>query len=223
MQALPGADSDSAAVGRRCKLTLARKHHPVSSNFDCEKGHNSAFNLNPCFSELAPLHSGIRSDAEVRAPAHRRWGTISVDPSRQPPLGNTPPPPPSVISRRVFIILAHLQRSSKGGALAGIPKVVFATFGSVIMVYISNSSYVFGQLVSPGFPQRPPLQRFPLELRWVRLRTYGGLRSVGASCLGARCVCPVSASRPSPSEHQRRGGHNATSVARLSFTRVAPG
>ena len=28
------------------------------SNFDCEKGYNNAFNLNPCLSELAPLQHG---------------------------------------------------------------------------------------------------------------------------------------------------------------------
>ena len=29
-------------------LTLGFKHRPVSTNFDCEKGHNSAFSLKPC-------------------------------------------------------------------------------------------------------------------------------------------------------------------------------
>ena len=44
----------------RCKLDPGFESTPgFKSSFDCEKDStNSAFNLNPCLSELAPLHRG---------------------------------------------------------------------------------------------------------------------------------------------------------------------
>ena len=51
---VPGGCGTHGGEGANSTLTLVLKEHPPVSNFDREKGCNIAFNLNPCFSELAP-------------------------------------------------------------------------------------------------------------------------------------------------------------------------